>query len=368
MPYLIYAPETPNERVYELKLGVNTLGRQIDNTIVLLEETVSRYHAQIDVSPNGVTIKDCRSRNHTYVNQVKVDSYQLRDGDAIACGQLQLKFVHSLKKSQSKPVGDNQELLSQNFKQIPLPQSEAQLENLVSQKPSDDSILKLNSCGSEQQTVNKLKILLEVSKQLCSPDEPDQLLHKILDLLFQIMRIDRAVILLVDEESQQLQPKATKLREHLVGDRQPYSRKIVNLAYESGDAIITQDAMRDLRFNDSFSIVREAIHNCMCVPLKNYTQVIGVLYIDNLSTCVNYTDEDLEFLSALANQAAAAIHMYRKFHRREQQLKQQVLELKIQIDQAKKESDVAEIMKLDYFQRLQQYAEQMRNKNQNNMT
>ncbi|WP_026734458.1 GAF domain-containing protein [Fischerella sp. PCC 9605] len=363
MPYLIYAPETPNERVYELKLGVNTLGRQIDNTIVLLEETVSRYHAQIHVSPNGVTIKDCRSRNHIYVNQVKVDSCQLRDGDAIACGQLQLKFVHSLAKSKSKPVGDNQELLSENLKQIPLPQSEAKLENLVAQKPSDDSILKFKSRNSEQQTVNKLKILLEVSKQLCSPDEPDQLLHKILDLLFQIMRIDHAVILLVDEESQQLEPKATKLRENLTGDRQLYSRKIVNLAYQSGDAIITEDAKRDQRFNDSFSIVREAIQNCMCVPLKNYTEVIGVLYVDNLSPSVSYTDEDLEFLSALANQAAAAIHMYRKFHKREQKLKQQVLELKIQIDQVKKENEVAEIMNLDYFQRLQEYAEQIRNKN-----
>lgn len=81
MPYLIYAPETPNEKVYELKQGFNTLGRKIDNTIVLLEETVSRYHAQIHVAPNGVTIKDCGSSNHTFVNQVKVTVSQLRDGD-----------------------------------------------------------------------------------------------------------------------------------------------------------------------------------------------------------------------------------------------------------------------------------------------
>ncbi len=362
MPYLIYAPETPNERVYELKQGFNTLGRKIDNTIVLLEETVSRYHAQIHVAPNGVTIKDCGSSNHTFVNQVKVTVSQLRDGDTIACGQLQLKFVHSLKKSQAQPIRDHQESLSDHFKQIPLPQSESQLQNLVAQKPSEDSIIKLKSRDREQQTVNKLKILLEVSKQLCSPDEPDQLLHKILDLVFQIMRIDHAAILLVDEQSQQLELKASKLREDLAGYQQLYSSKIVNLTYETGDAIITQDAKRDQRFNDSFSIVREAIQNCMCVPLKTYTQIIGVLYVDNLSPLISYTDEDLEFLSALANQAAAAIHMSREFYKREQKLKQEVLDLKIQIDLAKKESDVAEIVNLDYFQKLQQYADQFRNK------
>lgn len=42
MFYLIYAPEALNERVYKLQSGVNTIGPQIDNTIVLVEDTVSR--------------------------------------------------------------------------------------------------------------------------------------------------------------------------------------------------------------------------------------------------------------------------------------------------------------------------------------
>ncbi|MBW4641599.1 MAG: GAF domain-containing protein [Goleter apudmare HA4340-LM2] len=363
MPYLIYAPETPNERVYELKPGVNTIGRQIDNTVVLLGATVSRRHAQIHVTPNGAIIQDCQSSNHTFVNQVQIDVCELHDGDVIGCDEFQLKFVHSLTLSQPKPIGDDQELLDNNLKQIPLPQSLDQLQNLVHQEPSNRSVLKLHSSDREQQTVNKLKILLEVSKQLCSPDEPDQLLHKIIDLLFQIMRIDHAVILLVDEESQQLELKAAKSQEDLVGEQQFYSRKIVDLAYQSGDAIITQDAKRDQRFQDSVSIFREEIQNCMCVPLKNYTEVIGVLYVDNLSLFVGYSNEDLEFLIALANQAAVAIHMSREFHKREQKLKQQVLELQIQIDQTRKENEIAEIVNNDFFQRLEQRAENFRNKN-----
>ena len=215
----------------------------------------------------------------------------------------------------------------------------------------------------EQHTVNKLKILLEVSKQLWSPDEPDNLLLKILDLLFQIMDIDRAVILLVDPDSGQLELKAAKSRPNIPEDPQSYSRRIVELAYQSGDAIITQDAKDDDRFDNSVSIIRQVIQNCMCVPFKNYTEVMGVLYIHNSSLLVSYTHEDLEFLSALSNQAAVVIHMYREFHQREQKLKQQVMELQIQIDQGKKESDVAEILSLDFFQKLQQRAEQLQHKN-----
>src|ERR687885_1162934 len=45
----------------------------------------------------------------------------------------------------------------------------------------------------------------------------------------------------------------------------------------------------------------------MCVPLKPRETVIGVLYTDNLSMADIYSQEDLEFLTALANQAAIAI-------------------------------------------------------------
>jgi len=360
--YLIYASETANERVYQLKLGVNTIGRQIDNTIVLLEETVSRHHAQIFVTHNSVTIKDCGSSNHTFVNQVQVDVCQLSGGDQVMCGTATFKFVHHLTTSRLKDI-DDQESLGEKFKQIPLPQTPNQLENLLGKNSKNQSIVNLDTDNNQQRPVNKLKILLEVSKQLCSPDEPDQLLQKILDLLFQIMGIDRAVILLLDEESQQIEPKAVKLRDHVHSSQEFYSRKIVNVAYKSGDAIISQDPKGDERFHGSVSILLDRIQNCMCVPLKNHQETMGVLYVDNLSPLVRYTEEDLDFLTALANQAAAAIHLSREFYKREQKLKQQVLELQIKIDESKKEEEVAEIIEGDFFQSLQQRAEQLRKNN-----
>jgi adenylate cyclase len=273
--------------------------------------------------------------------------------------------------SEPQPIGSNRELSIDRLKQIPLHQHPAKLEELVDRKAENErkSIVIASVIGvapvehREQQTVNKLKILLEVSKQLWSPDEPDKLLHKILDLLFQIIDIDRAVILLVDPDSGQLELKASKSIAGILEDPHSYSRNIVDLAYQSGDAIVTQHAQNDDRFNDSVSIIRQVIQNCMCVPFKNYTEVMGVLYVHNSSLVVNYTHEDLEFLSALVNQAAVVIHMSREFIQREQKLKQQVVELQIQIDQGKRESDVAEIMSLDSFQKLQQRAEALRHKN-----
>jgi adenylate cyclase len=367
VPYLIYTPDTPDRRVYELQPGINTIGREIDNTIVLLGATVSRHHAEIHVTPNSTTIRDCQSINHTFVNrvQLEVDAYELHDGDLVRCDTFEFQFVSQLTASAPQPIGNNRELKIENLKQIPLHQHSEPLAELVNKKTANNQGESEGAASiesREQNTVNKLKILLEVSKQLWSPDEPDKLLHNILDLLFQIINIDRAVILLVDPDSYQLELKASKSKLDIPDSPQLYSRRIVDLAYQTGDAIITQDAKDDDRFNDSVSIIRQVIQNCMCVPFKNYTEVMGVLYVHNSSLSVNYTHEDLEFLNALVNQAAVVIHMSREFHKREQKLKQQVMELQIEIDRDKKENELAEIMSLDSFQKLQQRAEQLRNK------
>jgi methyl-accepting chemotaxis protein len=54
--------------------------------------------------------------------------------------------------------------------------------------------------------------------------------------------------------------------------------------------------------------------------------------------------------------------MAREVHAREQRLKEQVAELRIEIDETKKAREVAEITETEYFQQLQHRAKQLRNR------
>ncbi|MGK7876551.1 MAG: GAF domain-containing protein [Xenococcaceae cyanobacterium] len=359
MAYLIYAPETANEKIYQLTFGTNTIGRSRTNSIRLMDDSLSRHHVEIAISEDSFTIKDLKSLNHTFVNEVQIDQCELKDGDLIRCGNLNFKFTEAIASPRQESLDDD-DLQRSILKKLTPKQTSSELEELVAQKRTERSVLKLRQQNTEQRAVDKLKILLEISKQLCSPEEPEKLLGKILDLLFKLMDIDRAVILMVNEESGQLEREAVKLQSGIPTDEQFYSKKITNFVRNNGDAILIGDARVDDRFNDSRTIVTQAIQASMCVPLKPHNEVIGVLYVDNLSTSAVYSDEDLEFLTALANQAAVAIHMAREVYNREQKLKQQVVELQIQIDQSKKESEVAEIVGSDYFKELQQRAKKLR--------
>jgi len=305
VPYLIYEPETPNETIHQLRFGINSIGREKDNSIVIIHGNLSRQHAELTIGYNRAVITDLRSLNGTFVNEVKIDRCELKDGDWIRCGSVVFKYVDKLRSLEPESLSDNDGVSI--IKQVSREPTHMAMQDLLVEDGTNGSVIKLRQHNIGQRAVDKLKILLEVSKQLSSPEEPERLLEKILNLLLEIMNVDRAAILLVSEATEHLERKAVKSRSGIPEDNQFYSTKITNFVRHKGEAILSTDARSDKRFSGSDSILMQAIHASMCVPLKPREKVIGVLYVDNLSLADIYSDEDVEFLTALANQAAIAI-------------------------------------------------------------
>ena len=358
MSYLIYIPESGNQKTYDLKFGVNKIGRHPDNNVPVIDPSMSRYHAEIKITHNEIIIKDCGSSNHTYVNGTEIKQPKpLKGGESIRFGNANFKFIYKDAPQESFLDKEPSQTVVKKFASQP---NMTAIDNLVSSQPSNHSLLKLSDAPPEQSLLNRLKILLEVSQQLCSPQNPDKMLSKILELLFKVMDIDRAVILLVDEKSHDLKPKAVKLREGVEDEGKFYSTKIAESVRQTGEAILVSDAITDERFHDAQSIICASIHASICVPLITNNQIIGVIYIDNLFLTAVYSDEDVEFLIGLANQAAAAINMANEFHKREKKLKQQIRKLQIKIDRNKKEREVDEIIASDYFKNLEAKAKILR--------
>src|SRR5262245_35505034 len=62
------------------------------------------------------------------------------------------------------------------------------------------------------QREDRLRVILTVSQLLSSPEDLEILLERIGDLLFDIMNIDRAVILLINEKTSELEPSIMRSR------------------------------------------------------------------------------------------------------------------------------------------------------------
>jgi len=74
---------------YHPKPGVTKIGRTPENNIVLKDEAVSRYHAEIIFDPRKKTlaIKDLESTNGIFLNGRKIDKAVLEDEDQVRIGQ-----------------------------------------------------------------------------------------------------------------------------------------------------------------------------------------------------------------------------------------------------------------------------------------
>jgi len=69
-----------------------TIGRATDNTLVLLEVAVSRYHAVLRHRDGGYEVEDLGSTNGIQVNGKQVERAHLKDGDRLIIGSAHLVF------------------------------------------------------------------------------------------------------------------------------------------------------------------------------------------------------------------------------------------------------------------------------------
>jgi hypothetical protein len=86
---------TDQERVYPLRVGVNTIGRLPDNDVVIEGPYVSRRHCAILVHAGAnCEVHDIASKNGTYVNGLRLcGPTQLAAGDEIRMCDRQFTFM-----------------------------------------------------------------------------------------------------------------------------------------------------------------------------------------------------------------------------------------------------------------------------------
>ena len=95
VPSLIIKDVGDRSHSYPLDVGATTIGRAPENTIVLLEENISRRHAKLLREEGPVFLEDLGSSNGTWVNGKKAQPHQrcqLRDNDIIKIGKTLMLF------------------------------------------------------------------------------------------------------------------------------------------------------------------------------------------------------------------------------------------------------------------------------------
>jgi adenylate cyclase len=299
---LIMNPGLPDEKVFPLREGSTLIGRDNDNPVSFLHSSLSRKHARLDIAGGKVTLCDLHSKNGTAVRNVRLPkggSRELRPGDTFTCGAVDFKLV----------VEDAEHKVNPTRTYTARAITEISMRELLGQDElSQSSALKLSAVPPTERAQDKLRILLKVSELMSSPGTIDTLMERALDLAFQILDVDRAVILLVEQRTGALLPRVTRTADgSKAAGSNIYSKHIVHYVQHKGVAALFADARLDPRLETADSVMQQSIYAAMCAPLKARTELLGVLYVDNLHTPERFSQEDLEFLSSFTNLVAIAL-------------------------------------------------------------
>ncbi len=84
-----------NTSVFQINLPMITMGRSLDNHVVIQEPTISRVHAQIHQDGEDYVLTDLNSTGGTYLNGTKVKKSVLRSGDSIVLAATPIVFVQN---------------------------------------------------------------------------------------------------------------------------------------------------------------------------------------------------------------------------------------------------------------------------------
>lgn len=81
----------PPNAVYSIA-GVTRVGRSEESEIVLLDPSVSRSHAILEIAAGEPVVRDLGSTNGTFVNGRRVSVEALQDGDELLFGNTRMRF------------------------------------------------------------------------------------------------------------------------------------------------------------------------------------------------------------------------------------------------------------------------------------
>ncbi|HMC94725.1 MAG TPA: FHA domain-containing protein, partial [Polyangia bacterium] len=93
--YLVVLAGTSVGEMYKVEADKTVIGRGQKAQIRLLDDGISREHAQVVIEGTHIFLQDLGSTNGTFCNGIKVDRKELVDGDKILVGSTTiLKFTY----------------------------------------------------------------------------------------------------------------------------------------------------------------------------------------------------------------------------------------------------------------------------------
>ncbi|MFC1579712.1 FHA domain-containing protein [Thermodesulfobacteriota bacterium] len=278
-----------SDEVSDLEFSGDVLfvGRSPENDIQIADGTVSRRHLKILRKAGKYFVHDLESKNGTFVDGRHISAggeCEVEEGVPIVIGMTVLCIGEGC--------------------------SEDVLSLLGSMEVSEGVKKKKKAIAQKRPMTAKknMELIYRVSSVLMQSSDLNEILEKILDSIFDLLkRIDRGIILLVDQKTGEISEAVSRARGKKGEGRLRYDVTVVEQVIEENKGMIILDINAEEETDLSATLKLLKIGSLMCVPLISKSTVRGAIYVDSIDKAHGFRKEDLDLLTALSGPSALAI-------------------------------------------------------------
>jgi two-component system, NtrC family, sensor kinase len=312
--FVIQGPD--QGEMFELDQGPQGLGRDASNAIQVHDSEVSRRHAQFAYDGTHCTLTDLGSSNGTYLNGKRVeDPCVLSNSDRVQVGGTLMLYTDPA-ENPPEDLSDKIDIVAREYGT-----DRSHIVRAMSQREGSELLafdVDSNASPWLARARSNLQIMYHTALAVSHTLDIDQLLDRIMQLIFEWVEADRGCIMILDQQSKGLVPKVRRDRQGFASsEKLAISKTILDYVMQHNEGVWTSDASEDDRWDHAASIVQLGVREAICVPMQGRYDVVGVIYIDTSSTPQRiiqqkghqnkFTEEHLKLMIAIGHQAALAV-------------------------------------------------------------
>ena len=279
---LIHTPDGKT-RTLPLERDRYTLGRSSTNELCYSEDAgLSRQHLILERTDDVWTVRDLNSKNGTFVNGQRIAApHSLGPNDRVTAGHLALEFAEKITPAANTVVF---------------------VEGASSTGPSTTVATSLQGLLAHEKEIQggpQMQALIRAGRELSGNRPLSELFELIMNLSIDAVGAARGVLMTV--EGDDLVVRAAR------GEGFRISGAVRDRVIKEKTSLLVRDARLDEAFAERMSIVQQQIRSMLAVPLQTDDRVIGLIYLDSPHFVHEFTKDDLNLLTVMANVAAIRI-------------------------------------------------------------
>ena len=290
--------------IFEISTPTVNIGRADSNDLVLNHPSVSRHHARLTVLPGDTTLLiDLGSLNGTFVNGQQIQEHRLADQDRANIGMYGLRYEVAGVQPLHVETGAS---AAPDITGLVSPEALGASLRLQAEAVAPAAVAIQERLKLLENENNLLKLLLGVGKTLSSVLTPEEVMQRVMELVFQMENVERGFVMLRDEKKGFKPAVLLYKDERLKADPREValSKTLVERVMTERLPLLIYDVESDARFSASESLRLSGIRSAMCAPLIYKDRVFGLFYVDCLTKPYAFSKEELSIFSVVAAEAA----------------------------------------------------------------